>query len=311
MSDGPILITGAGGFVCSEIAVALRDAGHRVVALDQQFDGPTRARLAGIRLVEGKLETSMADADLGAPSAVIHGAAITASPDRLGLTRAEHIRRNVEMLTATLAFARNTGAARLLFLSSMGVFNADDAPAPDGRFTEATIPSATCAYCVAKQVGEILTKAAAEPDFATLSLRLGNIIGPHEAVRETRQVLCLISRMMAEARSDGVIHVRTPEAEREWSWLPDLAGGIVSLLPTIRPNAPRVLHAGSPPIITDLALARAVAERIPGTTLRLAPPPHSPIRPPMASDHASAMGAINWTRPEAILDALIPVEVTS
>lgn len=305
MNDAPILVTGAGGFVCSEVALALHRAGRNVVVVDQAFDAATTSRLNGIRMVEGDVADVLPA--FGPCSAVIHGAAITASPERLGITRAAHIRRNMDLLTATLDFARGSGAKRFVFISSMGVFEADDAPAPNGRFTEATIPTATCTYCAAKQAGELLTTSAAEDGFATLSLRLGNIFGAHEAVRESRQNLCLVSRMLAEARENGVITVHTPDALREWSWLPDLADAIVRLIDAPWDGA-RVLHAGTPPVIGDLALARAIAKHVTGTTVRIATPPHDAIRPPMGSDHPKALGEVAWTTMEDALDVLIPME---
>lgn len=305
----PILVTGAGGFVCSEIAVALHRAGQDVVAVDRVFDAATKDRLSGIRRLEGHLPDLLADGAVREVSAVIHGAAITAAPERLGISRAAHIRRNMDLLTATLDFARGAGAERFLFLSSMGVFAAGDAPAPEGRFTEATEPTATCTYCAAKQAGELLTTSAADAGFTTLSLRLGNIFGAHEAVRESRQHLCLVSRMMAEARATGVITVQTPNALREWSWLPDLAAGIVRLIVDLPATGPRVIHAGTPPVLSDLDLARAVADRLGGTTIRLASPPHDPIRPPMASDVSSIFDSVNWTGMAQALDQMIPMEV--
>ncbi|RMA42296.1 NAD-dependent epimerase/dehydratase family protein [Rhodophyticola porphyridii] len=308
MSEGPVLVTGAGGFVCSEIALALHRAGRQVLAADRHFDSATAARLGTIRRIEGPLDETLPALVALAPSAVIHGAAITAAPERLGLSRAVHIRRNTELLTRSLEMARSSGARAFLFLSSMGVFEPQDAPAPGGRFTEATTPTALCAYAAAKRAGELLTEAAAEDGFATSSLRLGNVFGPHEAVRESRQTLCLVQRMLAEARSSGVITVDTPEACREWSWLPDLADGIAAHIGTIAANGARVLHAGTPPVQSDLALARAIAERLRGTLIRLAPPPHRPVRPPMGSDHGSVFTAIHWTGMEAALDRLVPVE---
>ncbi|UWQ95152.1 NAD(P)-dependent oxidoreductase [Rhodobacteraceae bacterium M385] len=307
MSDGAILVTGAGGFVCSEIVLALHRAGRKVIAVDQAFDAATRARLAGIEMVEGALSDATLAAITEPLFAVIHGAAITASPERLAISNAAHIRRNMDVLTATLDFARNTGAERFLFVSSMGVFNPDDAPITDGLFTEATKPTATCTYCAAKHAGELLVQSARDDSLATLSLRLGNITGPHEAVRETRQHLCLVARMVADAQADGVITVHTPDALREWAWLPDLATAISGLVTDTPWDGPTVIHAGTPPTITDLDLARAVADRITGTTIRLASPPHALIRPPMGSD-ATALRGVNWTTMEGVLDNLIQAE---
>lgn len=312
MTNAPILVTGAGGFVCSEIALALHRAGQDVVAMDQAFDPATTERLSAIHRIEGGLADMLATPAARGPfSAVIHGAAITASPERLGLTRAAHIRRNMDLLTATLEHARAAGATRFLFLSSMGVFEPGDTPAPNGQFTEATQPTATCAYCAAKRAGELLTSSAAQEGFATLSLRLGNIFGPHEAVRETRQHLCLVSRMIAEARASGLITVQTPKAMREWSWLPDLADAIADLVLTPAWDGPSVRHAGTPPVIDDLALARAIAARIGGTTIRLAPPPHNVLRPPMASEVPGPLDQVQWSRVEDALDALIPMEAAT
>lgn len=303
MSGGAVLVTGAGGFVCSEFALALARAGHEVVATDRRFDAATRGRLADMRRVEAPLAEALTG--IGPVAAVVHGAALTAEPERLGLTAAGHLARNVGMLTATLDAAREAGAGRFVFLSSMGVFAPDDGSARDGRVTEAISPTGICPYAAAKRAGEIVTTAAADARMATLSLRLGNIAGPHEAVRESRQHLCLLGRMLAEARADGRITVRTPDALRDWSWLPDLADGIAALVGAERWEGPALRHAGTPPSITDLALAQAIAARIPGVTVEPSPPPHPALRPPMGSGWPGALSAIRWTRPEAMIDALL------
>lgn len=305
MKRGPILVTGAGGFVCSEVALALHRADFDVVATDQMFDTATAARLAALRRVEGSLHDVLGSGEVGQLGAVIHGAAITASPRRLGLTNAEHIQRNIDLLTATLTFAAEAGAGRFVFISSMGVFEPHDVPVVDTLFTEATQPTANCTYCAAKRAGELLVTAADDDGFITQSLRLGNIVGPHEAVRESRQNLCLVSRMIAEAQSNRVITVHTPDALREWSWLPNLAEGIVSFLKKKPTQGPPVLHAGSPPVISDLALAHLIAARVPGTTVLPAQPPCDPVRPPMGSNVPSVLASLSWTTIETALDRLI------
>ena len=314
VATGPVVVTGAGGFVGSEVCVALLRAGREVVALDRAFDAEARARLGaaaasgrGLRLVEGDLVATLAGLRGVAPAAVVHGAAITAPPEALGLSRAAHLRRNLDLHLAALDWARSSGAARFLFLSSMGVFAPGDGPLRDGRMTEATTPTADCAYCVAKRLGETLTQAASEAGFATLSLRLGNVCGPHEAVRESRQVLCLLSRMRAEAEASGVITVATPGALRDWAWLPDLARGIAALAERF-PDAP-MLHAGTPPATTDLDLARGIAARRGDTLIRLGPQPAALPRPPMGSTVASLFDAMPWTGIDAILDRMMPAPV--
>ena len=310
MSDLPILITGAGGFVCSEVAATLAKTGRRVIATDRDFDAQTVARLRDVERIEGPLSEVLAGMPERRLSAVIHGAATTADPWALGISRAAHLRGNMEPLTLALDAARAAGVEKFLFLSSMAVFAPDDGPGRDDRLTEAAVPTANSAYCAAKRAGEIVTEAAAENGFETISLRLGNICGPDETSRPTRHILSRLRRMIDAAEGSGVLELPSPEAVREWAWLPDLARGIAALLATPSGSHP-VLHAGTPPVVRDLDLARAVAERRPGTDIRIAPP-EEPTRPPMGTDvDEGPLAALDWTPIPQILDRLIPAEATS
>lgn len=307
MSAPAALITGAGGFVCSEIALAMAQAGWSIVAVDRDFDGDAKQRLSDTELVAGALPQVL-DACTGRRfDAVIHGAAITAPPAALGISRAEHLAANVDPLTAALAFARKAGAQRFLFLSSMGVYSADDTPLSEGLVTEATLPTATCAYCVGKQAGELLTKSARETGFETLSLRLGNTCGPQESTRASRPYVSRIRRMIDAADKDGTIPVPAPDAVREWAWLPQVALGVAALFRDGFVDAP-VIHAGTPPVIADPDLAKAVAARRPGSKVQAASPASEVVRPPMGSIVPSPFSSIDWLSVEGILDGLIPVE---
>ena len=119
-------------------------AGCAVVAVNRMFDIPAKARLAGVRMVQGALPDVLTEL---APNAVIHSAAISVPPERLCVTRDTHIRRNIEMLAAMLEYARIVSAFRVLFLSLMRMFKADDAPTPDAKYTKATQRTADCPYC--------------------------------------------------------------------------------------------------------------------------------------------------------------------
>lgn len=302
MSRGAVLVTGAGGLVCSEVALALARAGHEVIATDRTFDAGAAARLGALRRIEAPLPGALAALEGFRPAAVIHGAALTSDPGALGMTRAAHLSANLGMTLAALEAARAAGAARFVFVSSMGVFEPDDGPAPGGRMTEAARPTARCPYAAAKRAGEAVVAAAAEPGFATCGLRLGNVLGPHEARRPSRAHLSLAGRMREEA-AGGRITARTPGALREWAWLPDLAGGIAAFLGA--PWAAPVLHAGAPPACTDAALAAMIAERA-GARVAPAAPPHAPVRPPMGTDHPGPLAEIAWTPIGAALDRMTP-----
>ena len=305
MSADAILVTGAGGFVCSEVVLALARAGRDVIATDRAFDAATTSRLAGIRRIEAPFETAMGLLGELRPQAVVHGAALTSGPEALGMSRAAHVCANIGMTARALEAARGAGAARVLFLSSMGVFAPDDGPVRDGRTTEAALPSAGCPYAAAKRAGELIVAAAAEVGFEALSLRIGNVFGPHERARPSRQHLCLAARMRAEAAA-GAITPPAPGAPREWAWLPDLADGIAALMAA--PWAAPLLHAGTPPVCTDGALAGMIAART-GARVAAPPGPAPALRPPMGSAHAGPMAKIAWTPIESALNRLMPATV--
>ena len=297
-----VLVTGAGGFVCSAIARGLADVGHHVIATDAVFDTETARRLAELRRIEAPLPEALAALTGTAPDAVIHGAAITAAPDSSGLTRAAHLRANTDLLTAALDHARSAGARRFLFLSSSGIFGG----ARGKTLTEATLPTATDPYPAAKRAGEILVAGAAEPGFETASLRLGAIFGPHEAARPSRPTLSPLARMIAAARETGTVRVDSPGIRRDWTFAPDLARALDTLLTHPGPLPP-LLHVTSAEIVSDRALAGMLAERVPGT--RIVAADTGPAgTPPMVSAVASPLDGFAWTPLADALDGMLATE---
>lgn len=305
MTARMVVITGAGGFVCSQIAVELAAAGFDVIGVDQLFDAPTVQRLASVRRVCGALADALQGLTDITPSAVIHGAAITASPAAFGISAAAHIRRNTDMLTGCLDWARAAGARQFVFLSSSGVFCAADG---SDTLTETAAATARGPYSAAKKAGEILTQGAADESFVTVSLRLGNVFGAVEAMRPTRPGVGLVARMIAAAKSDRVIRVETSDARRDWTWLPDIGRALGELLLAFPPNGVDLLHCGNPEILSDLELANAIAALVPGTRIEVNRGPVAATKGPMGSRLVSALSRFHWTPVHDGLAALLQAE---
>lgn len=300
-----VLITGAGGFVGSALAEAELAAGHAVLATDMAFDSDTRARLGAAQLIEAPLPEALAGMSGKRVDAVIHAAAITADPARFGLTNAAHLGANLSLLLAALEWARDHGAGRFLFLSSSGVFGvANDAQAVD----ELTPATASDPYSAAKRAGEIILRAATEPGFEAVTLRLGPIFGPHEATRPTRPTPSLVARMMAAARERGEITVAASDARRDWTYLPDIARA-TGLLLDHSGALPLLLHLTSGRAVSDLELAQAVAAYMPGVQVRVAPEtPMHPARPVMISTVSSPLDGFDWHPVSLALSMMQPAE---
>lgn len=300
-----VLITGAGGFVGSALAEAELTAGHAVLATDMAFDAQTRARLTAVQLVEAPLPEALAGLSGTRVDAVIHSAAITADPARFGMTRAAHLRANMSLLLEALDWARSHGAGRFVFLSSSGVFGVADGAHVVDEYTPAT---ATDPYSAVKRAGEVLLRAAAEPGFEPVTLRLGPVFGPHETSRPTRPTPSLVARMCAAAQEEGEIMVAMPEVRRDWTYLPDIARAVVRLLDHAG-ALPPLLHLTSGRALSDLELAQAIAAHRPGVRVRTVPDaPAHPPRPVMVSAVSSPLEGFDWLPLGKALDLMQPTE---
>ena len=176
-----VIVTGANGFVGCNIVAALLKAGYAVTAVDLAFDNPAYGQMPA-----GNLRCLTADCVKLPPlkaEALIHAAAVTASPEARGESPEDNLRANIEPLLAVSAYAQRQGIGRTIFISSTAVFG----NAPAAARGEADPPRPLGVYGV--------TKALLEHTVATLRLeygrdalaaRLGAIYGPWEYARSTR-----------------------------------------------------------------------------------------------------------------------------
>lgn len=289
MTLAPVLITGAGGFVGSHLAMGFAALGVQVTALDRAFDAATRARLSGIRLAEVDLAAPDAGIpDLGEGCTIIHAAALTTSPAALGMTEAEHVTANMKPLLAMLRHACRVRAGSFVFLSSSGVFAEGDG-SPDLCDTDQ--PRALGPYSAAKRAGEVLVPSALAGGIKPYCLRLGYLYGPHEVARPTRQRVSLMQDWAGRAERGEVIDLATPAPRRDWTFVPDLAPAIARLLQGPAEPAPRHLCAPDPASDAEvLALLRGHFPR-----LAVQQVPALPIKPPMRPSALSALEGFDWT----------------
>jgi UDP-glucose 4-epimerase len=282
------LITGAGGFVGTYLAEGLAAAGVEVTGFDRSFDPAARARLGAVRLVEGAL-TKAALHGLGTFDLVIHGAAITTPPAAFGLSDVGFIKANCDLLFDCLDFAVACGARDFVFISSSGVFEAEDA---EGVLLETTPASATSPYAVAKRAGEVVTDAANDRGLRAIAIRLGPIYGPGETVRDTRVSMSPIRRWIDAGSGGQPIVVELPDASRDWTYGPDLPGALLALLGQ-QPPLSGVFHLTSGEAIDDLSLAQRIAAHF-GVECTI-PRQAGPTRVPMSSCRIAPEALHHWT----------------
>lgn len=220
-----VIVTGANGFVGCNIVGSLLSAGYAVSAVDLAFDNPAYGRLP-----TGNLRRITANC-VNLPSltadALIHAAAVTASPAARGESPEDNLRANIEPLLAVSEYAERQGIRRALFMSSTAVFR----QAPLTEQGEADPPQPQDTYSVAKALLEY-TVATLRTEYSrdVVAARLSAIYGPYEYARSTRPRLSAIATMLQEALTRGEIIVTRPDELRRWTYAPDIGRALIALL---------------------------------------------------------------------------------
>ncbi|MFH0908049.1 MAG: NAD-dependent epimerase/dehydratase family protein [bacterium] len=186
------LVTGAAGFVGSNLAIKLQELGHDVTALDN-FSTGNRAHLAAF---EGRvLEANVADAI--PPSGhyydvIFHQAAIT---DPRYEKSSELLSQNLAGFSRMLALAKAQGA-RLIYASTASLYG--NGPAPQSEDQQKDI---TSSYALSKLIGDEMASHHFR-DMAIVGLRYFNVFGPHEEFkgRAASMVFHLAQQMLAKRR---------------------------------------------------------------------------------------------------------------
>ena len=183
-----VLVTGGAGYIGSHTAIALIEAGHDVVVVDNYVNSRPEAlatveKLTGkdIVIVEGDatdvaLLTKVMD-DNGV-TAVIHMAALKAVGESVEMPL-EYYQNNLGSAMATLQAMSDAGVWKFVFSSSATVYgDPESCPIPESASIGATNP-----YGMTKQMIEVIIRdvAASDDRWKITSLRYFNPVGAHES----------------------------------------------------------------------------------------------------------------------------------
>ncbi len=258
-----VIVTGANGFVGCNIVAALLSAGYAVSAVDLAFDNPAYGHLLGDNLRQ--ITADCVNFPPLSADALIHAAAVTATPDLRGESPEDNLRANIEPLLAVSEYVEQRGIRRAIFISSTAVFRG----APPSERGEASPPHPLGAYSVAKAVVEhTVDTLRTVYGRDVLAARLSGIYGPYEYSRCTRPRLSAIATMLREALTQGEITVAQPDEKRGWTYAPDIGRALIALLEAdlLRHSLYQVESGDS---LSNLALARQISLVCGGVPLRI------------------------------------------
>jgi len=261
-----ILVTGAAGFIGSNLVERLLDRGDAVVGVDNfdPFYSPEekRANLASalanprFRL----LEADCADGDALAAGlgnepfdAVVHLAAKAGVRPSIQQPAA-YTRANVVATQTMLELARTRGIARFVFGSSSSVYgNGDRVPFSEDDPADRPISP----YAATKRAGELLCHTYHHLyGTGILALRFFTVYGPRQ-----RPDLAIRKFGTLMLRGEPVPMFGDGGMERDFTWIDDILQGVVAALERTRdvPGEYRVVNLGESRTTTVARLIEMIA----------------------------------------------------
>jgi 2-alkyl-3-oxoalkanoate reductase len=181
--SGPIVLTGASGFLGKRLAALLCEQGLRIRAIYRRPEPPPElAVLAarGVELIRADLDNAEGvKAALTGARAVIHAAALARDWGPASAFKASNIEATIRLLNE----ARTAGVQEFVFVSSISVqgFGRHKGSTEEGPYYPLNHP-----YPSSKLEAEQAVLAANGPGFSTCSLRLGYVFGPGDTTSSYR-----------------------------------------------------------------------------------------------------------------------------
>ncbi len=314
---GTILVTGGAGYIGSHAVLALRDAGHGVVVIDDLSFGHARAVPADVPLVRGDIADTVLVAQVLADhriTTIMHFAGSILVPESVA-NPLKYYRNNVVASNTLLQAAADHGVARFIFSSSAAVYGVPDRlPVTEDAPLLPINP-----YGRSKLMTEMMLRdVAAATGMKFANLRYFNVAGADPAGRAgpDRAIpthLIEVAMDAVRGRRDGIIVAGNdyPTADgtciRDYVHVSDLADAHVAVLNAMiaAPGASLTLNCGYGHGFSVLQVLDAV-DHVLGRHLARS------FGPRRAGDPAALVGsndairsALNWQPRHDDLDTII------
>jgi UDP-glucuronate 4-epimerase len=253
------LVTGAAGFIGSQLAERLAASGHEVVGVDAYTDYYERARkernAAGIDVVEADLAEVAVAPLLAGVDGVFHLAGQPGVRASWGDSFQLYLRRNV-LVTQRIFEAAADAGVRVVFASSSSVYgDAERYPTP-----EEVTPQPISPYGITKLACEHLAAAIGRArGLDAVLLRYFTVYGPRQ-----RPDMAFTAMLEALARGDRFRLFGDGSAARSFTFVADAVGATIASMERGRSGAVYNIGGGEEATMRE---AIALAERIAGRQL--------------------------------------------
>ncbi len=290
------VIFGGAGFAGLNLTEALLKRGRDVVVFDRA-EVPAAA-VAAFKLHPGKLEAVRGDVTDAVAiertikpgtDGVIFGTAVTANAARDAAEPELVLNTNLMSLIPILRQAKAAGVRRVVNLSSVAAYGAAGDRFP--LLEETTVADPQTLYAISKfateRVGERLGSLW---DLDVISVRLCSVFGPWEYATGLRDTLSPHLQVMLAAER-GMTALLPRPINRDWTYAPDMAEGVITVLDAKSPKH-RVYNVAPGQTWSILDWGNELAELRPGFVCRLATSNETPnVDPHAPSDRAPLSAA--------------------
>ncbi|OYV70596.1 MAG: epimerase [Acidiphilium sp. 21-60-14] len=257
--SGPVLVSGAAGFVGRAVTQALGAAGCSVVVALRRSGAALPGAARAIDAGDLAAPAPALSAAMRGVSVVVHAAGLA---HRTGVDPAALAAANVTAAARVAEIAAARGAKRFILVSSAAVHG----KAPDGVVTEASEPDPDDAYAASKLEGEqAVQRVLAGTGTELVIIRPCAVVGPGCAGNIPRLVRLIARSHLLPFGAIG--------NQRSFIAIEDLAALIVAAAQSKQP-VPEIVLAAHPEPIATPDLIRALAQGL-ERRLFLAPVPAS------------------------------------
>ena len=197
------LVTGACGFIGSKLAERLISLGHSVVTVDNLSTGFIENLPSNVELIKGdcfclKIVSKLYDYKF---DAILHIAGQSSGEISFDDPTYD-LQTNTQSILMLLDYAKKTGCTKFIYASSMSVYgNSEKQPV-----NESMSLNPTSFYAVGKLASEHYLRLYSKFGINTTALRLFNVYGPGQNMKNLRQGM--VSIYLAQAIEKGEILVK-------------------------------------------------------------------------------------------------------